>query len=153
MVDIYFRPTSWELKEILEGEQEDVDSYLDAAKFICSVEDVFDPIEDEEEEEASEEKLTCDYQSVSMETSSEYDEPQWNDKISYENVRSHLPPTIPKPKFNVPISSKVYILLSIYVCCDQLFTPRRMCEGYHIIVLCVNVHVCLSVITLAASSN
>jgi hypothetical protein len=52
----FFRPTSWELKDILEGEQEEVDSYLDAAKFICGAEEMFDPVEQEAEEERFEEQ-------------------------------------------------------------------------------------------------
>ena len=97
------------MKEILEGEQEDVDSYLDAAKFICGAEDVFDPIEEEAEEEAFKEQLTESdiYTSISMDESSEvYEEPQYSGAVSSEK---YLPPpsTIPMPKSNLQFSSKV----------------------------------------------
>ena len=108
---LYFRPTSWELKEKLEGEQEDVDSYLDAAKFICGAEDVtvYDPVEEEAEEEAFEEQLTESdiYTSVSMDESSEiYEEPQYNDAISSEKDLPLLS-TTPMPKSSIQFSSKV----------------------------------------------
>jgi hypothetical protein len=107
-----FRPTSWELKDILEGEQKDADSYLDAAKIICGAENVFDPIEEEAEEELYEEQLTESdvYTSISMDESSEfevYEEPQY----TYIEVSSEkqLPPvsTIPTPQSNLQFSSKV----------------------------------------------
>ena len=105
-----FRPTSWELKEILEGEQEDVDSYLDAAKFICGTEDVFDPIEEEVEEEAYEQLTESDfYTSISMDESSElYEDLQCNDAVSSEKHQLlPVPSAMPTLKSNMQFTSKV----------------------------------------------
>ena len=105
---IFFRPTSWELKETLEREQEDVDSYLDAAKFICGAEDAFDPTEEEVEEEAFEEQMIHDYMSKSMDDPSEvYEEAQWSDTdVSFEKEATTSSTKL-KPKSNLPFSSKV----------------------------------------------
>lgn len=103
------------MKETLEGEQEDVDSYLDAAKFICSAEDAFDPIK-EAEEEVFEEQMTYDYMSKLMDEPSEvYEEPRWNDAVSFEKEVPVLTTssTIPKPKSNLPLNSKVTTILNL----------------------------------------
>ena len=101
------------MKEILEREQEDVDSYLDAAKFICGAEDVFASTEEEPEEEAFEEQLIDSesdvYASVSIDECSKlYEKPK------YVNTSPHgrhlpLPSTISMPKSNLQFSSKVLI--------------------------------------------
>ena len=110
-LQFYSRPTSWELKETLEGAQEDVDSYLEVAKLICSSVNVFDPTDEEIGEEEVYEEMYDDLALSLGEPSEFYEElpsdEQADEIISHKMGISLSATTVTKVKSNLQINSKV----------------------------------------------
>ena len=103
----------------MEDEQQDVDRYLDAAKWICSPAVAFDPTNDSEEFQFDKDVTYDDIdvsplQQVSVDESSEvYEEittdEQTNEEIILEMTEAvgHTAPKLSKAKLNLPINPKV----------------------------------------------